>query len=200
MATDGINEYYDLTENREVRDGLAYAVGLVGEPKVAIDCGCGAGSDIAFLRANGFMVYAFDFELESVERCRRRFSGDDKVIVSHDSFSSYAYPAASLVCADASLFFCPEQEFDHVWSMIGESLSPGGIFSGSFLGPKDTMAGPDYDRETYWSDVLIVTEEQLRPRFDGFEIMRWIEQDLDGKTAHGKPHHWHIYSVVARKR
>lgn len=200
MATEEIEEYYDLTKNREVRDDLEYAVGIVGEPKVAIDCGCGAGSDIAFLRANGFIVYAFDVELESVERCRRRFGGDDKVILAHASFSSYTYPAASLVCADASLFFCPEQEFDHVWFMINESLSRGGIFSGSFLGPNDTMAGPAYDREAFWPEVLVVTEEQLRPRFDNFEIMRWTEHDLDGKTAQGKPHHWHIYSVVARKK
>jgi len=200
MATEEIEEYYDLTENREVRDDLEYAVGLVGEPKIAIDCGCGAGSDIAFLRAKGFVVYAFDVELESVERCRRRFGGDDKVILAHDSFSSYTYPAASLVCADASLFFCPEREFDHVWFMITESLSRGGIFSGSFLGLNDTMAGPTYDREAFWPEVLVVTEEQLRPKFDRFEIMRWTEHDLDGKTAQGKPHHWHIYSVVARKQ
>ncbi len=66
MSTTEIFEYYDSTANREIREDLRLAIGLVDNYKVAIDCGCGAGSDIAFLRANGFTVHAFDIELESI--------------------------------------------------------------------------------------------------------------------------------------
>ncbi len=62
---------------------------------------------------------------------------------SRSSFSSFRYPKASLVVADASLFFCPKSEFEGVWRSIFECLYPNGVFCGSFLGLQDTMAGPD---------------------------------------------------------
>jgi SAM-dependent methyltransferase len=199
VATKEIMTYYDSTAARSVRADLKYAVELVDNPGIAIDCGCGAGADIAFLRDKGFTVHAFDIEEEAVARCRRRFSEDDQVVVSQASFTSFVYPDANLISADASLFFCPEQEFDDAWSNITRSLSLGGVFSGSFLGERDTTAGPDYDREAYWSDVLVVTEHQLRKQFETFEIKRWTEHEFSGETAEGKAHHWHIFSVVARK-
>lgn len=198
MSTDEIKEYYTSTENSEVRSDLKYAVGLAGETRIAIDCGCGAGSDIAYLRENDFTVYAFDSEAESIARCSKRFSGDGKVLLSQASFSSFKYPSASLVVADASLFFCPQSEFDEVWCEIGESLMPNGIFCGSFLGPGDTMASPDYDGEAFWPNVMTFTEEELRIRFVGFEILKWTEHNITGETAQGIPHHWHIFSVVAK--
>ena len=69
-----IMEYYDSTSNRKTRDYLRLAVKLVDGPRVAIDCGCGAGSDIAFLRSNGFLVHAFDIEPESIARCQVRWT------------------------------------------------------------------------------------------------------------------------------
>jgi 2-polyprenyl-3-methyl-5-hydroxy-6-metoxy-1,4-benzoquinol methylase len=48
---------------------LVYAVSLIGNEKIAVDCGCGAGSDIAYLRNEGFTVYAFDIEEASIKIC-----------------------------------------------------------------------------------------------------------------------------------
>jgi SAM-dependent methyltransferase len=199
MANQEIAEYYDVTADRDVRTDLQHAIQLVGEPKIAIDCGCGAGRDIAYLLANGFIVHAYDIESESILRCGERFGDNDSVFLSQNSFTSFSYPAASLIVADASLFFCPESDFNEVWNKVKTSLMPAGIFVGSFLGPKDSMAGPDYRRDAFWPDVLVFTEDQLRPRFNEFETVRWTEHDMDGKTAQGAPHHWHVYSIVARK-
>ncbi len=200
MVTNEIAEYYDVTTDREVRADLRFAADLVTQEKIAIDCGCGAGRDIAFLRDKGFIVHGFDLEAESIRRCRERFGEDPGVFLSQASFNSFIYPSAALIVADASLFFCPEGDFEDVWCKITESLVPGGIFAGSFLGPEDTMAGPEYNREAFWPDVLTFTEDSLRPRFYGFEILRWTEHNFLGETAQGAPHHWHIYSVVAKKR
>jgi len=148
MTSQEINEYYDAMEHREVRSDLSFAVNIVGDPKIAIDCGCGAGADIKYLLARGYQVYGFDIEDESISRCKKRFNNKD-VILSKAGFSSYKYPRASLVVADASLFFCPKTEFDYVWSNIYECLYPNGIFCGSFLGPEDTMTGSIYDKSTF---------------------------------------------------
>jgi SAM-dependent methyltransferase len=199
MTNNEILDYYDVTADRDVRSDLQQAIKLVDEPGIAIDCGCGAGRDIAYLLANGYIVHAFDIESDSILRCKKRFEGKDNVFLSQDSFNSFSYPLASLILADASLFFCPEGEFDEVWSKIYKSLSPGGIFVGSFLGPNDTMVDPGYRKELFWPDVLVFEEVQLRPMFNRFEIMSWTEHNIDGKTAQGKLHHWHIFSIIAKK-
>lgn len=194
-----ITEYYDATSNRETRDDLRLAVKLVDVPKVAIDCGCGAGSDIAFLRSQGFLVHAFDIESESIARCRKRFGDDSNVLLSQDTFSSFEYPRASLLVADASLYFCPADDFAQVWCRIKQSLLPRGIFVGSFLGPEDTMAGPDYKREAYWSEVLVSSEAQVRGWLNEFDIINFKEHRTTGESVGGETHDWHIFSVVARK-
>jgi len=165
MTSKEIVEYYDATADRDIRSDLKQAIKLIDEPKIAIDCGCGAGRDIEYLLANGFVVHAFDIEEESILRCRDRFKDNASVFLSQDSFNNFSYPLASLVLADASLFFCPESDFNEVWCKIKESLTPEGIFVGSFLGPNDTMAGPEYSREAFWLDVLVFTEVQLRLAF-----------------------------------
>jgi len=119
--------------------------------------------------------------------------------LSQNDFNSYSYPSASLILADASLFFCPECEFDEVWYKINKSLSPGGVFVGSFLGPEDTMTESGYRKELFWPDLLVFKEEQLRQVFNKFEIISWTEHRIDGKTAQDKLYHWHIFSIVAKK-
>jgi len=193
-------DYYSETENRKTRDDLKRAVELVNGPRIAVDCGCGAGSDIAFLRSNGYKVYAFDIEPEAVNRCKTRFASDSEVVLSQDSFSSFSYPKSSLVVADASLFFCSENDFTNVWNKITDSLSPEGVFVGSFLGPEDTMAGPDYDRDAFWPDVMVASEQKVKGWLGDFEIESFTEH----KVSDGKPGEraifWHVFSVVARKK
>ncbi len=199
MLTKEKSTYYSDTLNRDIRDDLIFAVSLVKENKVALDCGCGAGADIAYLRKNGFVVHAFDIEEESIRICKQRFKEDNRVFLSHDSFSSYNYPRSNLAVADSSLFFCPENEFDDVWHRIIDSLEPGGIFCGSFLGQNDTMAGPDYDKDAYWPDVSVFDEEHIRAKFQNLELLIFTEHNINGRNAQGEPHQWHIYSVVAKK-
>jgi len=198
MSTEKILAYYSDTFNRKVRDDLILAAGLVNNSKVAVDCGCGSGSDIAYLRKQGFIVHAFDIEQTAIRLCGERFRGDKNVFLSQDSFSSYQYPDSDLVVADASLFFCPEMEFDNVWHKICDSMNSGGIFCGSFLGPKDTMAGTAYDREAYWPDILVFTCGELKSRFNKFDVLKFTEHNVSGHTPQGSPCQWHIYSVVAK--
>ncbi|MBD3671005.1 MAG: class I SAM-dependent methyltransferase [Gammaproteobacteria bacterium] len=199
MPSNEISTYYDDSESRETRPELRLATNLVNGPKVAIDCGCGAGSDIAFLRANDFTVHAFDIEEEAIIRCASRFERDENVFLSRSSFLDYSYPSASLIVADASLFFCRENEFSEIWSKMNQALLPCGVISVSFLGPDDTMAGPLYDKEKYWPHVLALTKGQVESLFLDYKIESFTEHTTSGTGPDGKPHHWHIFSVVAVK-
>lgn len=200
MPSDAIRQYYDATENRKIRDDLVFAVGLVDEPKIAIDCGCGAGADIAFLVAQGFLVHGFDVEAEAIARCSARFKDDVRVVLSTASFSTFQYPRASLLVADASLFFCPRSDFAGVWQRMTQCLTPGGVFCGSFLGLQDTMAGPAYRAADYWPEVTAFAEDDVKALLADFEVMRFNVHRSSGVTPAGDAHDWHIFSVVARKR
>jgi len=199
MSSKEINEYYDATEDREVRPDLTVAVDIAADPRIAIDCGCGAGADIKFLLEKGFKVYGFDIEDESILRCKKRFKSNKNVILSKAGFGSYEYPRASLVVADASLFFCRKTEFDYVWSNIYECLYPNGIFCGSFLGPDDAMARSKYNNSAFWPDISVFNEKEVRKLLGNYEIYRFTEHKTSGKTPQGIPHDWHIFSVVAKK-
>ena len=178
MSNVEITKYFDATELRGIRDDLIFAVKNVSEPKVAIDCGCGAGSDINYLVENDFTVYGFDVEEESISRCKSRFEGIDSVTLSRSTFSNFDYPKASLVVPDAGLFFCPRSEFENVWGKIYECLNPGGVF---------------------WPEVMVFEESEFKGLFQNFEVLRFKVHKSTGKTPQDVSHNWHIFQVVVQK-
>lgn len=200
MSSPAINKYFDATAQRPIRPDLMFAADLVEDPKLAVDCGCGAGADIQYLAGKGFRVYGFDIEAEAIARCTARFKDMGAVTLTQASFSSYQFPRASLVVADASLFFCASAEFPDVWRRIHDCLYPRGIFCGSFLGPDDTMASAAYNRHDYWPDVAVFDEREVRELFADYEMLRFTVHRSSGTTPAGDKHDWHIHSVVARKR
>ncbi|MGH1469978.1 MAG: class I SAM-dependent methyltransferase [Cellvibrionaceae bacterium] len=199
MSSVEITKYFDATESREIREDLLFSVSVINDPRVAIDCGCGAGADIEYLVNNGFTVYGFDIEQESISRCQSRFNGVGNVFLSQSSFSTFDYPQASLVVADASLFFCPSSEFDKVWSKIDQCLLPNGLFCGSFLGKEDTMAIPGENPSVFWPEVTAFEESEVMELFKDFEVLRFKTHKSTGKTPQGVTHNWHIIQVVAQK-
>jgi len=194
-----ITEYFKNSRDRKTREDLIFAASQIQKESVVIDCGCGSGADISYLRNCGFVVYAFDIEIEAISICEERFAGDDKVFLFQDSFTSFKYPNASLVNADASLFFCGMNQFDSVWANISDALIPNGIFCGSFLGLDDGMAGGDIDKGAYWPNVTVFQEQDLRARFTSFNVLRFTEHRVSGKLPNGHSTFWHIYSVVAQQ-
>ena len=178
MSSNKIGAYFDATETRPTRDDLVFAASLFGPPAVAVDAGCGAGSDIAYLRLKGFDVHGFDIEQAAIDRCRARFRDDPQVLLYRDDFDSFHYPRCDLFVADASLFFCPVSSFDRVWHAIRNSLNPGGVFCGSFLGEGDTMASSSHDAESYWPVELSFDEIRARRLLEGLDVMRFNEARL----------------------
>ena len=71
------------------------------------------------------------------------------------------------------------------------TLRPGGRFCGQLFGPRDEWAPA--------ADMTFLTREQVEQLLDGWEIERLDELEQDGHTAVGKPKHWHLFHVVARR-
>ncbi|CAH7056898.1 SAM-dependent methyltransferase [Vibrio chagasii] len=161
---------------------------------VAIDCGCGTGSDIAFLEQQGNQVYGFDVNPDSISICRDRFGQKALVEISQSAFEDYDYPKAGLVIANSSLFFAEPNQFDQTWQRIIDSIEIGGVFAGDFMGVDDSWA------YGYRTSTTPLTKAKVLSLFDAFEVIRFHERDEQALTSLEKMKHWHTYSVVAIKR
>ncbi|KEQ17302.1 class I SAM-dependent methyltransferase [Endozoicomonas numazuensis] len=160
---------------------------------VALDCGCGTGSDTAYLLSQSYSVVAFDINQESVEFCSKRFADESAVTIHCTDFESFTYPDAGLVVANASLFFAHPESFPIIWQKIRAAIPIGGVFCGDFLGPEDEWL------EDKRHILTPLSEQEVKALFDGFEILEFSERNRRGPTARGPEKHWHTFSVIARK-
>lgn len=160
----------------------------------AIDCGCGTGSDIAYLAQLGYQVHGFDINPDAISICQERFASEPLVAITTASFESFDYPACGLIIANASLYFADPSRFQATWQAISASLVPGGVFAGDFMGINDSWASG------YRSPTTALNREQVQALFSEYEIVQLNERDEQGKTLIGKTKHWHSFSVVAIKR
>ena len=197
------SRYYARTRTEKPNPHLAFALsrirGRARDCRVAMDGGCGAGRDTAFLLTAGFDVHAFDPDARSITICEDRFRdllGRGCFMHRADFVSAHYHPCAAFV-ATASLFFTRPATFADVWSRITSAIEPGGVFCGNLLGVRDTWASPEADT------VGVVTafeSHAARNLFGGFDIARWHERDETGATVSGNAKHWHTFHVVGVKR
>ncbi len=188
-------QYYQKALSRPHSKRTEFAVRLnESNLKVATDCGCGTGSDIEYLDQQGYQVYGFDINPDSVAICRDRFGSKPLVDISESLFESFDYPKSGVVIANSSLFFADPNQFGSTWSNIRSSIEIGGVFAGDFMGFKDSWAN------NYRSSTTLLSESEVKALFSGFEIVRFFGRDETAKTSLGRMKHWHTYSVVAVKR
>ncbi|MGI9281725.1 MAG: class I SAM-dependent methyltransferase [Endozoicomonas sp.] len=188
------SEYYQKVAANPHKQSTEKAVSLnLSDSLVALDCGCGTGSDTAYLLSQGYTVSAFDVNQESVEFCRKRFADETAVSIHCSGFESFTYPQAGLVVANASLFFAHPESFPVIWQKIRASIQAGGVFCGDFMGPDDEWLEDK-------SHILTpLSEQDVKALFEGFEILEFSERNRRGPTARGPEKHWHTFSVMARK-
>ncbi len=187
-------DYYARVITQPHRPLTAQAVALMSLPaRVAIDCGCGTGRDTRYLLEQGFQVHAFDKEAKALDICRQRFADNPKAQLYKEQFEQFCYPQASLIVANASLFFCDPAYFDMVWERITDALLPGGLFCGDLLGINDSWVKSPHHQ------VTAFTRTHLDALFQNFDILDCTERNEEGETAMGKTKHWHTYTVIARK-
>ncbi|QFI36767.1 methyltransferase domain-containing protein [Moritella marina ATCC 15381] len=188
-------QYYEKSLNRKHSPRTEFAVKLNESGlNVAIDCGCGTGSDVSFLNQQGYQVHGFDINPDSISICDDRFSDNAMIDISQASFESFNYPQSGVIIANSSLFFAEAAAFESTWLSIESNLQIGGVFSGDFMGENDSWA------KGYRSDTAPLTKQKISTLFENFEIIRFHERDEQGNTSLGKTKWWHTFSVVAVKR
>lgn len=191
--------FYSAVEGRALRDVFVEALPLLpateesGRPLVAVDLGCGDGMETLELLSRGWTVLAVDAADEGISRLVASVPPGDaqRLTTRVASFADVDLPPADLVYAGLSLPFCRPEEFSNVWSSIGASVQPGGLFVGHFFGPNDTWASTP--------DMTFLSRSQVESLLEEFEVVSLREQDEDGMAVDG-PKHWHLFHVIAQRR
>jgi SAM-dependent methyltransferase len=192
-------EYYRQLEGRSPRplfvDALPFLPVQQTEEQtlVAVDLGCGDGTETLALLARGWTVLAVDAAPEAIARLRASVpSGDTARLTTFVApFHELELPNADFVYAGLSLPFCEPDEFDDVWRRIATAVRPRGVFAGHFFGPHDSWAGK--------AGMSFQTRDDVEALFRDFDAHLLYEQDEDGAAVSG-PKHWHVFHVIASKR
>jgi len=192
-------EYYRAIEGRTLRPLFVDAIRFLPTQRadnhalVAIDLGCGDGSETLALLARGWTVTAVDGAAEAIARVRASVAPEDSARLTTvvAPFHELELPETDFVYAGLSLPFCDPREFGVVWRNISGALRPRGVFAGHFFGPLDSWAGT--------SGMTFHTRAEVEALFDRFDVQLLHEQDEDGAAVSG-PKHWHVFHVIASKR
>lgn len=193
------NDYYTAIEGRSLRplftDAGAFLTspGAEGRGRVAVDLGCGDGSETLALLARGWTVVAVDGAPAAIERLRASVMPEDaaRLTTRVGAFHEVELPDADFVYAGLSLPFCAPEKFADVWRAVTHALRGSGVFAGHFFGPNDSWASTP--------DMTFHTREELEVLFSGFDVHLLREQDEDGPAVSG-PKHWHVFHVIATRR
>ncbi|EFH80247.1 class I SAM-dependent methyltransferase [Ktedonobacter racemifer] len=184
------NDFYTSTKNRPPWPRLVRAVELLKRGGEALDLGCGAGRDTRYLLGSGFRVTAVDQEAASLELLADL--PPDRLDCVQSLFEDFQFGYYDLINAHFALPFIDREQFSLVFVCLKAALKPGAIFVGQFFGVNDSWNTPE-TRMTFF------TRQQALAYLDGLELLEFEEDDQDGTTAVGKPKHWHVYHIIARK-
>lgn len=189
--------YLDAAKGRPPRDTLLLALDRWHaehgpDGGFAVDLGCGVGRDTSELLRRGWRVLAIDSEPEAIARLEARedLENRENLTTLCAPMEDAKWDDADLINSSFALPLVPPERFPLFWQRLIDSIRPGGRFAGQFYGPNDSWAK---------NGITIVTRGALDAFFAAFEFERLDEVDEDGETAPGKPKHWHIFHVVARK-
>jgi trans-aconitate methyltransferase len=164
-----------------------------GRDRVALDLGCGAGTESRALLAAGWRVHAFDSAPGTRERVLAGTEDAEagRLQVHTDDLADLGgLPAADLVHAGYCLPWIRPAAFPDVWRHLRAALRPRAWLAVDLFGVRDSWAGEH--------DATFLAEREARALFDGLTIAKWDEEDADGGSSDG-PKHWHVFHVIARR-
>lgn len=189
--------YYEKLRDRPPRRTLLAALDAFGEmpaESLAIDLGCGDGRDTVEILRRGWNVVAVDAEPEALKRLAERSAAESQRIMPVVSrMEDVPLPVGvQLVNSSFAMPLCEPARFHELWARIVEALPEGGRFSGQWYGPRDSWVGRP--------GITFLEREAAHGLLQDFDIEMFEEEEADSTTPRGKPKHWHIFHIVARKR
>ena len=184
--------YYEYAAGRTVRPLFVETIGRWTEPPgIAIDLGCGDGTESHALLEAGWTVHAVDSSPDGIARTTYRCRDVADRLTTHLSrLEDFEPPAADLVYSGWTLPFCAPEHFEALWGRLRGALRPGGLLGVNLFGIRDDWASE--------SGMTFRTVEQARDMAEGLTELTVIETEEDGQSFSG-PKHWHEIDIFGRQ-
>lgn len=164
------------------------------DPTRAMDIGCGAGHDSAFLAKKGWKVIAIDVEKIAGDYLDKKLSSENKENVQfiQTNFENYLFAErVDLVHASYALSFCSPGSIDDLMKRITNAIAPGGRFSGNFFGTRHF--------ESANTNMTFLTKEEILGYFSESFTIEYFEEDEGEKNTITEPEHFHTYFIIAKR-
>lgn len=189
-------KFIQLSKELKHRPILENALGhFPNLPLIAIDCGCGAGNESAYLLSKGFNVHAFDISIDAQKVCTDRFKDDSKFSFYRESFEDFNFPSASLIIALSSLFFCNPSYFYRVIKRIINALPESGILVVDLLGTQDEWVIKEPKK------FIGFTYQDIADLFlYEFNLLFYKEINEKFPLLDGYIKSWHLHMLILQKK
>jgi len=164
-------------------------------PRLAVDLGCGTGRDTIELLRRFWRVLAIDAEGKAIEGLRARpdLPADARLETMVARFEDATLPdgGADLVTSGFALPLVPPAAFPDLWDGIIAALRPGGRIACQLYGDRDSWVGDP--------TVTFFSRGGVDALLNPLDVEHFREEEDDSTTPRGKPKHWHIFHIVARR-
>jgi SAM-dependent methyltransferase len=185
--------YFEKNKDRTLRPLYSKAISLFdSKPQVAMDLGCGVGTEVADLLQRGFTVHALDQESSAIDLVKAKTVGfADRLLTYVMPFELMRdWPSVDFLYSFHALPFCNRTYFDEVVNRSIKSITPGGLYVASFFGFEDewVVAGK----------VVGISSDEVRSKLHGFEILHFEEDKKLGKTVMNGEKMWHTIEIIAQ--
>lgn len=177
--------------NSSYSDGVFYASNIKFNPfvayaskslhkGVAIDFGCGAGTNLYNLMQEGWIVYGVDREPLAIQKAQSKLPRDHIFLSEIDSFDFEKVPKAELILCNYVFQHLSRHEIERFVTNISSKVKTGGHFVFSFF---------EHRTDVTFSQVSNLLEEH---RWKLLKMKEWSRLDTD----HGDPHmHYGVESL-----
>lgn len=185
------SKHHELTRNDPPSDLLIKALAFVQNKNQALDIGDGGLKDTRYFLDQGFEVTAVDQEKRMMVAAESIRS--EKLHCQVSKFVDFKFPRDTFDIASAmfALPFDPPDIFEIVFKNVRQSLLKNGIFCGQLFGTRDGWSEN--------SNMTFHTKAQAEALFAEMNILSFVETEKDSHTKDGKPKHWHLFHVIAKK-
>jgi SAM-dependent methyltransferase len=196
MSSDGWDSFYRITKDSPPWSLMIRAAEVARAKGQALDLGAGAGRDTRYLLAQGFQVTAVDAQADSVALLATLApqGAPERLLVIKSTFEDFPFETSAydLINAQFALPFVARDHFFAVFSRIKAGLTPGGVFAGQFFGVHDEWNVTD-------TDMTFLTRAEAEDQVSDLETIEFRELEEDGHVADGRPKHWHVFHILARR-
>ena len=167
-----------------------------------IDLGTGTGINIRDFIKNHATVYAYDADPEALKIVHDHFKPliEQKKLFLYQQYFEHitSLPKSDVIIAWRSLPFMEKQRFLDFWKIITNSLTPNGLFVGTFFGTEHYLK-----RSPKSPAIFRMSRKEVLHLFDDFQILYFYdEMEYDEKSSKSweMDQYEQIYKIIARKK